>query len=564
MMRAESMSQSLRFDVFTVDGTKGGIWRDDLFVPLRPKIYSLLVFFAENPSRIVTKDEIVEAVWPGIFVTDESVAKSVSELRAALGTAGHRLLKTAPKRGYIFESNVLSVDDNSYPKHAAALPATDTARKRVEAKWIAATITALGILFAVVFYSIPKNTPFSTPIPSIAVLPFAEVGNRAQRGYFGDGLAEDLTVSLGKFSELFVVAQGSSLRYAPTESPQTVGQALGARYLVRGSVRRVDDRLRVTAELIEVASNRQIWGQQYDRPGTDLFRIQEELAEKIVTTLVTYVSRSELDRVSKKGTANLDAYDFYLKGNAVLRARNGARRGEMVMSARRLFEQALNIDPSYAPAMDGLAYTYTVGFLERTDHDPLASEFGRTEILGRALSLARSALALDPYRAETHVTAAWTLHWLYRRSEALSEFERALELNPNLVDGRFTHMLVHMGRSDDAIAYMQRVMKHDPFPSPIYLSYLGNAYYERGEYDRAYHTLKDGFDAIPGYRPLAVWLAASLAQLGMAEEAKPLVQEVLMGTPEFSTNAWINHIRFANLADAERLAAGMKKAGFPD
>lgn len=131
------------------------------------------------------------------------------------------------------------------------------------------------------------------------------------------------------------------------------------------------------------------------------------------------------------------------------------------------------------------------------------------------------------------MTAAWILHWFYRREEALKEMDRALELNPNLADVRIAHVLVHAGRADDAIVYMQRALKHDAFPPPIYRSYLGNAYYETGQYELAARTLRDDLDAISGYRPLKVWLAASLAQLGRAQGARPLVQEVLTGTPDF-------------------------------
>lgn len=181
-----------------------------------------------------------------------------------------------------------------------------------------------------------------------------------------------------------------------------------------------------------------------------------------------------------------------------------------MLASKANAEQALKIDDSYAPALDGLAYTYAVGFLERTDYEPLTNELGRGEVLGRALSLVRRSLELDPYRADTHVTAAWVLHWLYRREEALKEMGHALELNPNLADGRFTHMLVHAGRPDEGITYMQQALKHDPFPPPIYRSYLGN-YYIKEQYELASRTLREGLDAIPGYRPLNVcWQPAWL------------------------------------------------------
>lgn len=555
------MPRSFRFDDFTLDVSKGGIWRENRFLPLRPKTLALLLYLAQNPSRLLAKDEIAEAVWPGVVATDESIAKCVSELRAALGDTGHRLLKTAPKRGYIFETTVRPMDELEFPKLGAA-PKVGTGSFGLKA----ALVATFGA-FVVALIQLPSVSLSSrhTGPPSIAVLPFSQVAaSDSQREYLGDGLAEELSVGLGKFPELFVIAHSSSARYRASDVPTKIGQELGARYLVRGSIRRSDDRLRLTAELIEAPTDHQVWAQQYDVPGSDLYKLQDELAQKIVATLAAQVSRSELVRVSRKGPANLDAYDLQTKGKATLRARNGIHRGEMVAAARELFEQALKLDPSYAPALDGLAYTYAVGFLERVDYEPLAPEFGRNEVLERALSLIRKSLELDPYRADTHATAAWILHWLYRREEALKEIERALELNPNLADGRFTHMLVHVGRAEEAITYMQRTVKHDPFPPPIYNSYLGNAYYEAGQYDLAYRVLGDGLKAIPGYRPLNVWLAATLAQLGRPNEAKPLVENVLSGTPDFSVTKWLEHIRFEKREDADRLASGMRMAGFPD
>ena len=557
------MARSLRFGEFTLDGSKGGIWHEDRFMPLRPKTLAFLLYLTENPSRLLTKDEIAEAVWPGVVATDESIAKCVSELRAALGAAGHRLLKTAPKRGYIFEAAVDPSDEAGSPQ--LRLPRTPAVSTWKALSLKAGAIAALAVVIvAALQLSEASFSPKPTQPPSIAVLPFSQTDADEAPGYLGDGLAEDLSVGLGKFAELFVIAHGSSARYSQTDAPNAVGRELGARYLVRGSVRRSEERLRLMAELIEAPSGRQLWAEQYDIAEADLYKLEDKLAEKIVGTLVAHVSRSELGRVARKGIANLDAYDLYLTGKATLRARNGPHRGETVLAARHLFEQALKQDPAYAPALDGLAYTYAVGFLERSDYEPLTGEFGRAEALERALSLVRKSLELDPYRADTHVTAAWILHWFYRRDEALEEIEQALELNPNLADGRITHMLVHAGQAEKAIAYMQRALERDPFPPPIYKSYLGNAYYETGQYELAYLTLRDGLDAIPRYRPLSVWLAASLAQLGRVEEARPLVQEVRTGTPDFSIDKWLKHIQFAKREDAERLAAGMKMAGFPD
>jgi adenylate cyclase len=144
----------------------------------------------------------------------------------------------------------------------------------------------------------------------------------------------------------------------------------------------------------------------------------------------------------------------------------------------------------------------------------LANELRQSATLDRALALAQQAVEFDPYLAEAHATLAWILHWQYRRDEAIAEFNRALELNPNLADGRLAHMLAHDGRASEAVTFMRRVMRQDPFPPPIYFSYLGNAYYLSGDYDAAFSTLRIGMEKMPGYRAIPVWLAAAAAQSG--------------------------------------------------
>ncbi len=212
------MPRALSFDEFTLDVSKGGVWRASRFQPLRPKTLALLLYLAENPSRLVTKDEIAEAVWPGVVATDESIAKCISELRAVLGDSEHRLLKTAPKRGYIFETTVIPLEDLASSKPTAVPTVAAASSRGVGLK--AALFSALCVL-VIVLGQLP-NVSFSSKHagpPSIAVLPFSQPTSDSTRAYLGDGLAEDLSVGLGKFPELFVIAHSSSARSAARPTP---------------------------------------------------------------------------------------------------------------------------------------------------------------------------------------------------------------------------------------------------------------------------------------------------------------------------------------------------------
>jgi adenylate cyclase len=244
--------------------------------------------------------------------------------------------------------------------------------------------------------------------------------------------------------------------------------------------------------------------------------------------------------------------------------RHGDDRGTMLAQARESFQRSLAADPSYAPALQGLAYTYAAAFLEPMSDGLFAAELRQPATLQRALRLAQQAVELDPYLAEAHATLSWILHWQHRRSEAIAEFKRALALNPNLADGRLAHMLVHDGRAGEAVEFMQRMMHQDPFPPPIYLSYLGNAYYLTGQYDAAFETLRMGAERMPGYRAIPVWLAAAAAKSGRSEEARKAVATVLSMAPDFTVSGWLRHIQFGRQADADRLAEGLRKAGLPN
>jgi adenylate cyclase len=293
-------------------------------------------------------------------------------------------------------------------------------------------------------------------------------------------------------------------------------------------------------------------------------RFKDEVTRNIVGALPAHIDRAELERVSRSRTDNPAAYDLYLRGKALITMRHGDNRGAMVAQARQLFDKALDADPHYAPAMQGLAYTYTAAFLEPMKDGLLANELRQPATLDRALALARQAVELDPYLAEAHATLAWILHWQYRRSAAIAEFERALELNPNLADGRLAHMLVHDGRAREAVTFMRRVMRQDPFPPPIYFSYLGNAYYLSGDYDAAFDTLRVGMEKMPGYRAIPVWLAAAAAQSSRLDDARNTAGQVLRMAPGFTIAGWLRHIGFDRQSDADQLAAGLRKAGLPE
>ena len=515
------MQAEFRFEGFTFDAARGLLRGDDREIDLRPKTCAILRYLVEHAGRLAGKDELIEAVWPDVVVTEDSLTRCVSELRLALCDTEQRIIKTVQRRGYVFAATVsrsVSAVDPSFPDR-----------------------------------------------PSIAVLPFANLSGDPNQDYFVDGLSEDLITSLSKFADLFVIARHSAFKYKGTRlDAKQIGHELGVRYLLVGSMRRDRDRVRISAQLVDIGTGTQRWAQTYDRNLTEIFAIQDDVTQNIVITLIAHITKSELDRAVHKPPESLTAYDYYLRGEAAMKNPEWTNWGEVIATSRALYERAIAADSRYAPALQGLAFTYVRAYLEPTGYSMIGQEYQKQATIDRALSLAQRAIELDGNLPEAHATLAWILHWEYRRNDAIAEFERAFELNPNLADPRFGNMLCHNGNTHEAIEYLKRIMRLDPFHSPLYYCFLGNAYYQSGRYEDALNLLRTATSRMPGLRPALVDHAAAAGQLGLHEEARQAAARVIRLQLDFTITSWLRLIRLAKQDDADRLAEGLRKARLPE
>ncbi len=610
-----SAHKVLLFGGFTLDPRRGCVLLDDREVALRPKSYELLRVLVENAGRLVPKDELFERVWPDVVVNEDSLARCMSDVRRALGDGEQRLIRTIPRRGYLFcadvsESeagppasapapvqSVAAVHDTSsiaaatVPLHAttpgtkmpsgAQQPAADAAPGEGSAPARSATAqpapragrrhrTAMAgaLLLAVAlgvgawFLPLDAGPPLPDK-PSIAVLPFGNPGGDAREDYFSDGISEDLITKLSKSSDLFVIAPDSASRYRGAQNDERqIGRRLGVRYLLRGSVRRQGEHLHVTARLVDTFSGSNRWAEAYDLSLEGLFAMQDEVTQKITSSLVSQINASEFDRVSRKPDGSMVAYDYYLRGRSAMAdidARTRAAQLEHLADAQRFLLQALEADPRSAAAMTTLARTYVFAWIHKLDLDlPWQAS------LDRALPLAWRAVELEPYRPEANSELAWILHWQYRRDEAMAYFERALQLNPNLPEGRIGLALAHNGRAAEAIDFMKRVMRRDPLHRASYFSYLGNAYFLNGQFSEALPMHRIAAVRAPELVNVHVWHAAAAAQMDQASEARAAADKVLALQPVFTVGRFLDIVRLAEKRDSERLAHALRKAGLPE
>jgi adenylate cyclase len=368
-----------RFEGYTLDVARHSLRAADREIALRRKSFELLRYLVENPDRLVTKEELLKAIWPNAVVTDESLTQCLREVRQAIGDSTQTVIATVPRCGYRFAAPVSRL--------AADARVPGTAGGAGETSAVSGTV---GVPPA--RSDAGPQSQSSLDRPSVAVLPFANLNGEPQQDYFSDGIAEDITTELSRFSELVVIARNSAFQYkGKAVDVRQVGRELGARYVLEGSVRRSADRVRIAAQLIDAATGTHRWAERYDRELHDAFAIQDEVVRAIVTTLAAHVNRAETERALLKPPAAWEAYEYYLRGAEAYFLHETRRTKGSLYEARQLLEQSLAIDPNYARAAAMLSRTHFLGYVLPFDGDYLSPP-----ALDRAFELAQRAVHLDP------------------------------------------------------------------------------------------------------------------------------------------------------------------------
>ena len=410
----------------------------------------------------------------------------------------------------------------------------------------------------------------SSRFASVAVLPFVQLCENGNAGdlrqqYFARGVAEDLIVRLSQFRSLRVIARNSAFTFHSDVDEVQVGRAIGAHYVVTGSLRRADDCIRLNVRLVDALTGVQLWAERYDRQLGALFEVQDEVTQRIAGMLVGHLKRAEINVALRKSPERLDAYDLYLRGTAALRDAEsaGSKYGSLIADARNLLQQSLAADSSYAPAWLVLSVTFMSTWGTRR-HDPsVAGEYRQAGIMEQALQCAARAVSLDPSLPPAHAQHGWCLHWANRRDEAMQAYRRALELNASLADARYGLMLTSAGRHADAIAFMHRVVKLDPLQGAFHRSFLADPHYLIGDYQTSLAVSRAAAVAGPAFPRIRIWQAAAAARLGLVDEAQRAVRAVAALDPDMTVSRYLDHVRFARGEDASHLADGLTAAGLP-
>ncbi|WP_207539643.1 winged helix-turn-helix domain-containing protein [Sabulicella rubraurantiaca] len=460
---------AFRFAGFTLDPRRGAlIDGSGGEVALRPKTFGVLRHLLANAGRLVTREELLAAVWPGIFVADESVTGCVAEIRRALGDDG-RLLRTMPKRGYLLEAEVTqATGDASETKDAEKAPSFDR--------------QASG-----------EATPHPLVPParaSLVVLPFANLSGDPEQDYFADGITEELTTALSRVRWFFVIARNSAFTYkGRAVDVRQVGRELGVRYVLEGSVRKAGERVRITAQLTETETGHHVWADRFEGTFGDIFALQDQVAEAVAGAVEPSLQAAEIVRASAKPTESLDAYDLYLR--ALSRIYRMTR--EDSDAALTLFRQAVELDPDFARARansaayrvvrktqgwsepkewaEGAAWARAVLRFDQDDPGVLRCAALAVAHLARdyaaGVAAAERAIALNSGSAQVLLSCAWVFIYACQPERAIPLFERAIRLSPHdpeeafMLSGIALAYLV-TGDFEAAVQWADRSVSHAP------------------------------------------------------------------------------------------------------
>ena len=388
--------------------------------------------------------------------------------------------------------------------------------------------------------------------PSIAVLPFDNMSGDPEQAYFADGIAEDITTELSRFGSLFVVSRHSAFKYRGSGLDLArVGEELGVHYLLEGSVRRGGNRVRITAQLIDVQSGKHIWAERFDRGLEDIFAIQDEITETVASTVAGRVQAISTDRAKRKRTENLEAYDYLLKGLDL--HKGGVIDPETVEQAIAMFDKAIELDEGFARA-----YAWRACSGSRLWGDDF-----NDQQLDASLNIVKTALAFDEGESETHRIMGSIYLWKRDFERAEQHIRRSIALNPNdaHVAVKAGSYFSFSGQPEEALASIRRAMRLNPHHPDWYWTELGLALHTSGDYQSAIEALLK--NALPSFFDLAL-LTASNVEVGRIEEARSYAKQLSEMKPNATVHYFRSRLPYRRPEDLTRLLDGLQKAGVPE
>ncbi len=539
--------------------------RNGKIIRLEPRVASLLLYLSTRPGEPVSRTELLEALWPGVVVSDEALTNAVNKLRRAFGDdrANPKVIETIPKAGYRLILPVQPQEPAPAPSAPDSQPAGAGRRPGLHWKIPLAVLAVIGLAVSIITSlqltgpAPPGHEPSKQVIgisalrPSLAVLPFDYPGVDPEEEYFADGITDDVITRLAKNSGLMVIARDSSFFYkGKSQDPRVIAAKLNVGYVLRGSIRREGEVLKLNAWLVDGATGTHVWAEQYERKVGQIFGILGEMSNGVTGALA--VTGTDLPDTGTK-TDNPVAYDNLLLGKYhFYRFESRAEN----LKARAYFEKAVRQDPGFATAHAMLAWTYVFEAMNGWSDD-------RPAALQQAERIATQAIELQPVLPLAYFVRGLSYREQHEYVKALVEAQKAIEYDPSYANAYvlLATLLYYAGRPVEGLARIRQAMQINPHHPYNYHFHLGQAYFVLHRYPEAIDAFNLGLSSYPASERMRVWLAAALAQSGNIEEAKWEGEQIMSANPDFSIQRMTRSFPFNNPADMEHFIAGLRLAG---
>ncbi len=544
----------VRFAVFEFDLGTGELRKHGLRIKLKGQPIDVLAMLLDHPGEVVTREDLQKRLWPADTFVDfeHSLNAAIKRLRAALGDSADspRFVETLARRGYRFIAPLAQPADNAPP------PAAQSS-KPAPRPWFVPLLAGFLLIVAIALGFGLRETlrgrSVANPIRSLAVLPLANLSGDPDQDYFVDGMADALRQHLEGIRALRVISRTSSVHYRGSSKPlPEIARELNVDSVVEGSVLRSGDRVRITVQLIQVSSNSRLWSNSYEGDLRDVFALQAEVAGKIADEIRVTLTPPDRARLARVRASSPDAYLAYSKGRFFW----NKRTEEDMKKAIGYFQQAVDKDPNYALAYDGLADCWIslgwYGYLSPAATFP------------QAKAAVTKALSLDDSLAEAHTSQAFVSLYNDRDwTRAEREFRRAIDLNPNYANGHhwYGEFLSLVGRHEQAIAESGRARELDPL-SNIINTWVGSRYFFARQYDQAIEQYRNAVEMDPNFVPAHLVLGQAYEQKGMLQESIAEIERAVSlsaGSPVYIASLAHACGRAGRRTQAVKLLGDLKK-----
>lgn len=525
------------FEDYVLDQERRELTLRGQVVAVGPQVFDLLLQLVSNRDRVVSKDDLLNAVWSGRIVSESTITSHINAVRKAIGDTGEeqRLVRTVPRKGYRFVGEI-KVDEVGEPRQPDIEEPTPEDLKQT-----------------------PAPTLVLPDKPSITVLPFQNLSGDPEQEYFADGMVEDIIAALSRIRWLFVIARNSSFTYKGRDvDVQGVGQTLGVRYVLEGSVRKSGNKIRITGQLIDATTGTHIWAERFEGMLHDIFELQDQIAESVVGAIAPQLERAEIERAKRKPTESLDAYDYYLRGMAKLH--NGTR--EAIEQALPLFYKAIELDPEFASAYGMAAWCHFWRKLNGWMTD-------RPREIAEGARLARLAVELGRDDAVALTRGGHALaHLAGDVDGGIALLDRARLLNPNLAPAWFLGGILRAlrGEADAAIKDLTHAVRLSPLDPEMFRMQVGMAlaHFFAGRFDPASDWAEKALRNLPCLLASVALIAASHALSGRMDKAKQAMQRLHELDPSLRVSNLKDWLPIQRSEDLKRFADGLRLAGLPE